>query len=179
MTTFANIRAHSTAAADDRKSSSIQDLDVPDLWLRVRRSRRAARRGNRARHALGRPADELDLSRMRRPQGRFRDGGNLENFRAMKSSNPPAALKYGWEHVLDQPDASLPDRHAQHGRSVLLEDPHLYLRAQRSGRARPGGESPDRHDAAGAVRATVAHTAPGRPRGRADLLRRAGADRPR
>src|SRR6267378_7561190 len=82
-------------------------------------------------------------------------------------------------HVLDQPDASLLDRHAEHGRSVLREDPHLYLRAQRSGRARPGRESADRHDAVGAVRAALTATVRPRAVRRADLLRRPGADRSR
>ena len=85
---------------------------------------------------------------MRRAQGRFRDGRDL-NFPGARVSNALHTVRFRARpaHVLDQPDASLPDRHAQHGGPVLREDPDVRLRAQRPGRARPGGESPDRHDA--------------------------------
>ena len=68
----------------------------------------------------------------------------------------------------------------KHGGSVLREDPDVHLRAQRPGRARPGGQPPDRHDLAGAVRAAQSLTLrDARARRRAGLLRRPGADRPR
>src|SRR5882724_5251241 len=82
-------------------------------------------------------------------------------------------------HVLDRSDASLPDRHAEHGRSVLFEDPDVHLRAQRPGRARSGREPPDRYDAAGAFRAALARHVRRRALWRADLLRRTRADRSR
>src|SRR3954465_4943427 len=82
-------------------------------------------------------------------------------------------------HVLDQPDASLLDRHAEHGRSVLREDPDLHLRAQRPGRTWPGRESADRHDALVAVRAALLAARRSRGIRCADLLRRPGANRSR
>ncbi|SPA29218.1 conserved hypothetical protein [Cupriavidus taiwanensis] len=60
-----------------RACYGIQDLDVPDLRLDLRRSRRRAGRRHRPRHPLGRRADQLDLPGMRRAQGRFRDGRDL------------------------------------------------------------------------------------------------------
>src|SRR4029079_329700 len=44
-------------------------------------------------HALGGRADELDLSGMRRAQGRFRDGGDL-NFRRRRGSNALHAVNF-------------------------------------------------------------------------------------
>ncbi len=54
-----------------------EDLDVPDLWLDLRRDQWRPGPWPRAGHALGRRADQLDLSRMRRAQGRLRDGRDL------------------------------------------------------------------------------------------------------
>ena len=49
-------------------------------------------RRHRAGHALGRRADELDLSRVRRAQGRLRDGGDLSSRRG-SASNARHAVK--------------------------------------------------------------------------------------
>src|SRR5262245_16281324 len=83
------------------------------------------------------------------------------------------------ERVFDQSDSPFPDRHAEYGRSVLLEDTDVYLRAQRPGRARNRRQSPDRHDPAGALRAPFSRVEGQRAARRADLFRRAGPDRPR
>ena len=56
-------------------------LDVPDLRLDLRRSRRRPGAWPRPRDRLERCADELDLPRMRRAQGRFRDGADLSRRR--------------------------------------------------------------------------------------------------
>src|SRR3954447_12128651 len=89
-------------------------------------------------------------------------------------------VKMRWRaHVLDQSDASLPDRHAQHGGSALLPDVDIYLRAQRPGRPRLGRQPADRHDLAGAIRAPVAADDRLAVVRFADLLRRPGANRPR
>src|SRR5262245_9594680 len=81
--------------------------------------------------------------------------------------------------VFDQSDTPFPDRHAEYGRSVLLEDTDLHLRAQRPGRARTGRQQADRYDAAGAVRAAFAEAQGPRAARCADLLRRTGSDRSR
>src|SRR6516164_4100516 len=59
------------------RSDRIPNLDVPDLWLDLRRNRRRSGSWAASRHAVvGRP-DELDVSGMRCAQGRFRDGSHL------------------------------------------------------------------------------------------------------
>ncbi|SOT40808.1 hypothetical protein F01_320028 [Burkholderia cenocepacia] len=68
---------------------------MPDLWLDLRRRSRAAGRGRRPGHALGRRPDQLDVSRMRRPQGRLRDGpdltGPLAHGHSAQASHRPGA----------------------------------------------------------------------------------------
>ena len=54
-----------------------KDLDVPDLWLDIRRRRWCARAWYCGRNAVGSGSHELDLPRMWRSQRRFRDGSDL------------------------------------------------------------------------------------------------------
>jgi hypothetical protein len=60
-----------------RHKYGIQKLDVPDLWLDLRRRSGTARGRNCAGHSLGRRSNQLDVSRMRRTQGRLRNGPDL------------------------------------------------------------------------------------------------------
>jgi len=57
---------------------SINNLDVPDLWLDLRGIGRKPRARRGTGHALALGAFELDLPRVWRAQGRFRDGADLK-----------------------------------------------------------------------------------------------------
>ena len=78
-----------------------------------------------------------------------------------------------------QPHEPVPDRHARHGRRDLCRHRGLPVRAHREGRARPGHQQADRHQAEEPVREGRAQPRPRRPGRAAGVLRRPGADRAR
>src|SRR5256885_211368 len=70
-------------------SAAVQNLGLPRLRLHLRRGRRMARGRDPGGHSLGGHSGRLVLSRMRRAQGRFRDGGVLISplFEGMSGSD--------------------------------------------------------------------------------------------
>ena len=93
-----------------------------------------ARQGPRRASTLAAAANRA-TRRSRRNHASPRSRTGAADVRARRETLARAP-HYNGVQVTGQSHRSLPDRHAQHGRSVFLPHADLHLRAQRSGRAR-------------------------------------------
>src|ERR1700744_17907 len=112
---------HSFNGLFDAAKYGIQKLGVPDLRRDLRRRGGFARGKYCARYPLGGCPDQLDLPRVRRPQGRLRDGPDL---------NLGVEPLAGWVGMVAG-EGCWPG--APHGREAVMRRVRVYSRVPRTG----------------------------------------------